>query len=129
MGPFKRKSVALADEVREEQEDSDNGDNNEDEDEDELSMISTTYSGHRAKVMGKNHNKLRQAAIRSKPPKSGSLQVLIGGAPRPWEYKAVSRNKTVETVLNEIKTSEDTIGYEVEFEDGRQEEVSQHALF
>ena len=55
--------------------------------------------------------------------------VMVSGPLRPWEYKAFQESTTVDTVLEELELPGEKLFYKIEYEDGRQEDVSVYPLF
>jgi chromodomain-helicase-DNA-binding protein 4 len=53
-----------------------------------------------------------------------SVAVLVPPPARPWEYQPFQGDTTVDTVLEGIEDSDGVYRYKIEYEDGRQEEVS-----
>lgn len=54
-----------------------------------------------------------------------SIAVLVAAPARPWEYQPYRGDITVDTVLEEIKGKDNQQWFRIEFEDGRQEDVSE----
>lgn len=66
----------------------------------------------------------RAASEVSKASRASSIAIVLSGPSKPWEYKAFDGDETVDAVLNEIEGRDDGLWYKIEYESGRQEEVS-----
>lgn len=53
-----------------------------------------------------------------------SIAVLVAAPARPWEYQPYRGDTTVDVVLGEIKGKDYEQWFRIEYEDGRQENVS-----
>jgi len=120
MASDSEESSSSVDEVRKETVQSDI----EEDDEDELSLLHNQLQPRSKGALEDDSDEPMEGDL-SAPRKSGRSQVRRSGASRRREYKTVGRSNTVEKVLNELRTSDDEIGYRIKFEDGRKEKVSE----
>jgi chromodomain-helicase-DNA-binding protein 4 len=71
-------------------------------------------------------HRFRESPQRQADPKKGregedSIVVMVPAPTRPWEYQGAT---TVDTVLEEFEGPEGDIWYQIEYEDGKKEDVS-----
>jgi len=53
-----------------------------------------------------------------------AIAVMVPAPSKPWEYAPWRGDTTVEAVLEELEGDDGQLGYKIEFEDGRKEDVS-----
>lgn len=58
-----------------------------------------------------------------------AIAVMVPAPSKPWEYAPWRGDTTVEAVLEELEGDDGQLGYKIEFEDGRKEDVSQLRYF
>jgi hypothetical protein len=56
--------------------------------------------------------------------RDNKIAVMVSPPKRPWEYQPFCENNTVDTVLGEFEGPDALVWYEIEFEDGRKQDVS-----
>jgi hypothetical protein len=57
-----------------------------------------------------------------------AIAVMVPAPSKPWEYAPWRGDTTVEAVLEELEGDDGQLGYKIEFEDGRKEDVSVNSL-
>lgn len=55
---------------------------------------------------------------------SKRIEIIVPTPSRPWEYLPLAESNKVEKVLGEIRKSNEETWYKIEYEDGREDEVS-----
>lgn len=95
--------------------------------EDELAQVQKPNSKSRSKRQTRatatedNDNRMEKERAPHKP---GEIQVVVAAPSRPWDYTKIATSNTVYKVLKDLKRPGEEVWYQIQFEDGRNEEVS-----